>query len=341
MTSTAIYNDIRHAAPALADCLRDKQHILVITHVNPDGDAVGSLAGLGLALEARGHQVTLLTPTPPPGFAANIPASDRILSWVTGRMLPPEVDLVILVDTGDVRRIGRVWEEAHDYLRARPMAVIDHHVTNTGEGIVNYVDPSRSSTCELIYDLLCAWDMAITPDIATALLFGILTDTQSFHTSNTTPSALRAAAALLEAGANHARIVKDIYSSTPYYAGKIMGHALSAMRRDEQIVWTHVSLAMQDAEGIGDDVAAEAASEVTDYLSSLGGFRASALFKERRDGTVKVSLRARPPIDVASVAQQFGGGGHRQAAGCTIAGSLANAEERVLAALRVAVASAD
>jgi phosphoesterase RecJ-like protein len=98
---------------------------------------------------------------------------------------------------------------------------------------------------------------------------------------------------------------------------------------------------MQDAEGIGDDAAAEAASEVTDYLSSFGGFHASALFKERRDGTVKVSLRARPPIDVASVAQQFGGGGHRQAAGCTIAGSLANAEERVLAALRVAVASAD
>jgi phosphoesterase RecJ-like protein len=113
-----------------------------------------------------------------------------------------------------------------------------------------------------------------------------------------------------------------------------MGHALLALAHDDQIVWTHVSQAMQAAAGADDD----ASSEVTDYLSSLGGFRASVLFKERRDGTVKVSLRAAPPTDVAAVAQQFGGGGHRQAAGCTIAGSIAQVEERVLTALRASLA---
>jgi len=112
MTSTAIYNDVGHAASALADCLRDKQHILVITHVNPDGDAIGSLAGFGLALEALGHRVTLLAPTRPPRFLRNVPAFERIQNFGDDRRLPEDVDLVMLVDTGDVGRIGRVWTEA-------------------------------------------------------------------------------------------------------------------------------------------------------------------------------------------------------------------------------------
>lgn len=341
MSTPSVYVNARAAAPALAACLEDKRHVLVITHVNPDGDAIGSLTGLGLALEARGHRVTLLVPSSPPAFAARVPAFDRIHTWETSIALPGDVDMVVLVDTGDLRRIGRIWDEAAGFLETRPIMVVDHHVTNTGEGVVNYVDPSRSSTCELIYELLRAWDMRITPEMATALLFGILTDTQSFHTSNTTPSALHAAAALLEAGADHPQIVRDIYASTPYHTAKIMGHALLAMQSEAPIVWTQVSLAMQDAVGVGDDEAAEASSEVTDYLSSLGGFRASALFKERRDGTVKVSLRSTPPIDVSAVAQQFGGGGHRQAAGCTIVGSLGAVQQQVLPALRAVLMRVD
>ncbi len=332
-----LYNNVEQAAPALAGIVRDKRHILIVTHVNPDGDAIGSLTGLGLALEQLGHRVSLVTPTPMPRFVANIPGAGRVQSWNSRVVLPEDVDLVVLVDTGDVRRIGRVWEEAQAYLLQRPIAVIDHHVTNTGEGAVNYVDPGRSSTCELIYELLRAWDFPIGADVATSLLFGILTDTQNFKTSNTTPSALYAAAALLERGADRTGIVRDIYASVPYTGAQIMGRALMAMQRDTQIVWTHVSLVMQEAVGIGDDEAAEAASEVTDYLSTLGRFRASVLFKERRDGTVKVSMRSAPPVDVSAVAQQFGGGGHRQAAGCTLTGSLADAEARLLPALRASI----
>jgi phosphoesterase RecJ-like protein len=182
VSNTVIHSSVHSAAPAIADCLRDKHHILVITHVNPDGDAIGSLTALGMALEILGHAVTLLSPTLPPPFTANIPAAGRIQTFTEDQRLPPDVDLVILVDTGDVARIARVWDEARDYLLARPMVVIDHHVTNSGEGIVNYVDPARSSTCELIYELLRAWDFSITPEIATALMFGIMTDTHSFHT---------------------------------------------------------------------------------------------------------------------------------------------------------------
>jgi phosphoesterase RecJ-like protein len=328
-----MYTTVEHAAPALASYLDDKHHILLITHVNPDGDAIGSLTGLGLALEALGHAVTLLTPNSPPPFVANIPAVNRIQSYSHATYLPPTVDMVVLVDTGDVKRIARIWEDAHEYLLARPIAVIDHHVTNSGEGNVNYVDASRSSTCELIYELLRAWDFPITPDIATALLFGITTDTQSFRTSNTTPSALRTAADLLDVGADRERIVHDVYNNVAVSTARLIGHALLALRDDGPIVWTYVTLAMQAACGAHDD----AAAEVTDYLSSLGGFLVSVLFKERGGGIIRVSLRSLPSVDVSAVAQQFGGGGHRQAAGCTLVTSLAEAEERVLAAVRAAL----
>lgn len=329
-----LYADAATAAPAFAEFLGDGPHyVLLISHVNPDGDAVGSLIGLGLALETLGHRIKLLTPTPPPPFVHNIPAIDRIQSFTDDQTLPPDIDRIILVDTGDVRRIDRVWTEQREYLLARPIAVIDHHVTNTGEGVVNYVDAKRASTCELIYELLRAWGFALTPSIATALLFGVITDTQSFRTSNTTPMTMRVAADLLEAGGDRAMIVHDVYHAMPVQTGKLLGYALLAMCNDDRIVWTHVSLDMQAATGADDD----AAAEVTDYLSSLGGFQASALFKERPGGIVRVSLRSVPGVDVSAVVSQFGGGGHRQAAGCTIHGALADAETAVLQALRAAL----
>ena len=329
-----LYSHAKDAALALARLLgHDEQTcrtVLLITHLNPDGDAIGSLTGLGLALEQMGHHVTLLTPTPAPSFVGGMPAVDRIQSFDQNSLLSPEIDIVILVDTGDVKRIGRVWDDARDFLLARPMAVIDHHVTNSGEGAVNFVDPRRSSTCELVFDLLRAWNFSPTPEIATALLLGMVTDTQSFRTSNTTPSALRAAAELLEAGADRERIVHDVYRNIPVPTARLLGLALQALQYDDQIVWTHVSNAMQAAAQADDN----AHGEVTDYLASLGGFRASALFRERYEGGVKVSLRSVPGVDVSAVAQQFGGGGHRQAAGCTLAVSLVEAQTLVLDALR-------
>src|SRR5436190_731434 len=146
-----LYSTVTTAAPALAELIgTGPRRILIISHVNPDGDAIGSLIGLGLALESRGHHVNLLTPTAAPPFVANMPALERVQFYSMDPTLPPDIDLVLLVDTGDMRRIGQVWETAREYILARPIAVIDHHVTNTGEGIVNFVDPSRSSTSEMI-----------------------------------------------------------------------------------------------------------------------------------------------------------------------------------------------
>jgi phosphoesterase RecJ-like protein len=333
-----LYSNVADAAPAFARLLAEQgaggRSILIVTHVNPDGDAIGSLTGLGLALEAMGHRVTMLAPSPVPPFVARMPAVQRVQCFTDQPALPEDVDLVMLVDTGDLRRIGRVWDEARSYLEARPLAIIDHHVTNSGEGSVNLVAPDRASTCELVYELVRAWDAPVTPDIATALMLGLVTDTQSFRTSNTSPESLRVAAELLEAGADRERIVQDVYRSIPAPTARLLGLALGVMQYDEQIVWTHVSLAMQEAVGVDVD----AYSEVTDYLAKLGGFRASVLLRERTDGTIKVSFRSLPGVDVAAVAQRFGGGGHRQAAGCTIEASLSGAEAIVLAELRAQLA---
>ena len=333
-----LYSTIDTAAPALAAFFQPETgqtaHVLIITHINPDGDAIGSSVGLGLALEALGHRVTMVAPTTPPPFLANMPALDRVQDFSVNGQLPADVDRVVLVDTGDVRRIGRVWDDAQAYLLARPIAVIDHHVTNSGEGVVNYVDSSRSSTCELIYETLRAWNLDPSPEVATALLFGIITDTQSFRTSNTSPSALRAAADLLEYGGNREQIVRDVYNAVPATTAKLLGRALEVMQYDDEIVWTHVSNQMQDETGADDD----AYSEVTDYLSALGGFRVMVLLKERRDNTVKVSMRSVPGVDVSVVASAFNGGGHKQAAGCTIAASLPEVEAQVLRAVRAQLA---
>jgi phosphoesterase RecJ-like protein len=328
-----LYTNAVQAAPAIRACIQDKDHILIITHVSPDGDAVGSLLGMGLYLRQQGHTVTMVAPTALPVYALRLDNVERVQVYSENRFLPASADLVMLVDTGDVQRIGRIYAEQQMYLMTRPLVIIDHHVTNSGEGIVNLVDPSLSSSCELIYHLLRAWNAEITPDMATALLMGIITDTQSFKTSNTTPSALRTAADLVELGADRELIMRDVYSNIPFETAKLLSLALAELKRDSVIAWTHVSQAMQQQVDADD----EAAAEVTDYIANLGGFKATALLKERRDGSVKISLRSVPGVDVSAVAQQFGGGGHRQAAGATLDGPLAQAEERLLAALRAAV----
>lgn len=329
-----LYSNAAQAAPALRECFADKDHILIITHVSPDGDAIGSLLGIGLFLHQQGHTVTMVAPTELPVYARRLDQVDRVQVYAHNRYLPASADLVLLVDTGDVGRIGRIYEEQGSYLAARPLVVIDHHVTNSGEGIVNLVDPSLSSTCELIYQVLRAWDGQIAPAIATALLMGVVTDTQSFKTSNTTPSALRTAADLIELGADRERIMRDVYSNLSFETAKLLALALGELKRDGALAWTHVTLAMQHEVGADDD----AYAEVTDYIANLGGFKATALLKERKDGAVKVSMRSLPGVDVAAVARLFGGGGHRQAAGATLQGPIDKAEAALLKALRAAVA---
>ncbi|MCS6840597.1 MAG: DHH family phosphoesterase [Roseiflexus sp.] len=308
-----ISNDPAVVAAPIAERIAAAQHILILTHINPDGDAVGASLAVWHALGALGKQRTAILTPPIPVYAAWLPGADQIVFYQSGMALPP-ADLAILVDTAHLTRIGPIYDEHSTILATAPVIVIDHHVTNHGGGALNLIDPDAASTCDLLYRLFCAMGIQIDRTIATCLLLGLTTDTQSFQTNATRPTSLRTAAALLEAGADHAQIVRAVYYGLPASSAALMGRALANLRCEHGVVWTTVDKRMFAETGAEE----EAADEVIRVLQRIGEARVMALFKERSDGTTKMSLRARAPLNVAAVAQRWGGGGHAQAAGANL-----------------------
>lgn len=326
------YNNPTQAAPAILEQIERANRILILTHINPDGDAIGSMLGVWHALQGLGKQALPLASSPLPSYAAWLPGAEQIRVYQPGALLP-EADLVIMVDTATLARVGRVYDEHALALAALPVVIIDHHVTNDGAGSVNLIEPRAASTCELLYDLFRAMGLAIPPPLATCLLLGLTTDTQSFQTSATTAASLRIAAELLDRGADHGRVVREVYYAIPARSAALVGLALSAMRLDGPVAWTNVTQAMMRESGAED----EAVDEVTRAMQRIGGVRALVVLKERADGTTKISLRAVPPLDVATLAKRWGGGGHAQAAGATLLMPIEQAEREVLPYLRALV----
>jgi phosphoesterase RecJ-like protein len=324
-----IYDDAAQAAPAIAERVAAANRILILTHINPDGDAVGSLLGMWHALCALGKRAIPLASSPLPSYTLWLPGAEQVLVYQPD-MDFPDVDLAILLDTASLARIGRIYDQHATALVALPVIVIDHHVTNDGGGTLNLIRPAAASTCELLYALYQALGVSITPAIASCLLLGLTTDTQSFQTSATKSDSLRTAAELLECGADQPRVVQEVYYALPASSALLIGKAISEMRREGPIVWTTVTQAMMRTAGAED----EAADEVVRLMQRIQGTRALALFTERHDGTTKLSLRSQPPIDVASLARIWGGGGHAQAAGATLLMPPSQAEREVLSRLR-------
>lgn len=327
-----IHTDPAIAAASIAGHIAAAQQILLLTHINPDGDAIGALLGVWHALGTLGKQRTALVTPPVPGYARWLPGADQMVTYEAGMPLP-DADLVIMVDTASLTRIGGVYDEHAATLATLPLIIVDHHVTNGGEATLNLVDPASASTCDLLYRLFHAMQLPISPDLATCLLLGLTTDTQSFQTSATRPETLRAAAALLEAGADHGRIIGEVYYGLPPSSAALIGHALAGLRFEAGVAWVTVSRAMMATT----DAEEEASDEVIRVLQRVGAARALALFKERSDGTTKVSLRSRAPLNVAQVAQRWGGGGHAQAAGATLNMTPAEAEVAVVPLLMALV----
>jgi phosphoesterase RecJ-like protein len=235
-----------------------------------------------------------------------------------------------MVDTATLTRVGRIYDEHTLALSSLPLVIVDHHVTNEGSGTLNLLVPAAASTCELLYVLFRAMDLPVPEPMATCLLLGLITDTQSFQTSATNADSLRVAADLLSSGADHARIVREVYYGLPDSSATLIGLGLAELRREGPIAWTTVTQAMMWETGAED----EAVDEVVRMMQRIGGLQALVLFKERHDGTTKISLRSRPPVDVSSLARLWGGGGHAQAAGATLLMNPAQAEREVLPRLR-------
>lgn len=296
------------------------QRILIISHIRPDGDAVGSILGLGMMLEELGKEVNLVLEDGVPLVFHHLTGADRVYRRVAG-----VYDLIIVVDCSDIDRIGGVLDEY-----GQPDVNIDHHPTNTQFAWLNLVRENAVATVEIIYDLALELSYPINLAVAEALLTGLLTDSLGFRTSNTSPRTLRIAADLMEKGANLQELYRLAMLEKSIAAVRYWGQGLSRIQLENRLVWTSLSLEdRQKADYPGRDDA-----DLVNILSRIKDSDVCVVFVEQTDGTVKVSWRAQPGFDVAQIATQFGGGGHTPAAGAEIKGDLQWVEKEVLEATR-------
>ena len=298
--------------------------VLCCSHFKPDGDAIGSLLAMGWALDQMGKAHTLACPSPVPPNLRFLPGWQRITQKLASNY---DYDLVIVLDTGSLRRLDHLRKEIEG-LEA-PILVIDHHVTNTCFGSVNWVEPEAAATAQMLFLLFQRLGLKLQETVASYILTGIVTDTQGFRTSNTSQETMEIVGELLRAGASLAAISDWALNRRSLSALHLWAAVLPGVRCEEHIVWAEIPLSLRRASGYpgGDD------ADLVEFLSTVEEAQVAAIFYECEDGMVKVSLRSRPGSDVAEVARQLGGGGHVQAAGATMEGPLEAARKRVLALL--------
>ena len=319
-------------AASFAAALRPGQRVCVTTHVNPDGDGLGSEVGLVHLLRAQGIDVIITNPSPtPPRFNflfRDLPGVDK-----TGEAIRElrRADLVIVLDISDAARLGMLSETVRD--RGVPVACVDHHVS---AGFLppgpRYVDPGAAATGELIFELAIANGWPLTQAVARALYVAILTDTGGFRFSNTRPRTLRVAADLLETGVDPEQIYLEVYARAPEGRPRLFAEALQTLVVEPEygLAWVTVPPGSIERHGVSSDDL----DGVVEFPRSIEGVRIALLFREIAHGRVKVSLRSVGDVDVAAFAKPYGGGGHTKAAGLSLPGSLAEVQSTILRAAR-------
>lgn len=322
--------DLTQLAGQFRQELRHTSSVLIGTHLNPDGDALGSALAMSLYLDSLKIQNEIVCHHLPPRNLRFLPHADKI------RLQPKheKYDLGIIVDLDSLDRLGNTEPF---FTGCQRIVVIDHHVPHAAPGDIRIVDTSASATALIITRVLRALEFAITPEMATCLLTGIVTDTGSFRFRNTTPEALAQSAYLLECGGDLDEISEEIFQSKSLSSVQLLGHCLDVMRLccDQRIAWSTVSV--QDFEHTG--ALDEDTEGFVNEMLFITSVQIAALLREPKPGRIRCSLRSRGSFDVAAVARHFGGGGHKNAAGCTLEMSLAEAEELVVARLKECLAS--
>lgn len=299
----------------------------MLGHVHPDGDVLGTLLALGLAMETAGWSVTFAGPHAIPESLAFLPGGER---WQVWKRAPRTYDVVILTDCPNDERTEGLLAAAHDPRGA--VLNVDHHPDNRRYGTIDWIDPTAAATGEMVYELIRALDWPVTPAIAMNLFTAIHTDTGSFRYSNTTSRTFRIAGELTAFGAEPARVSDWLYQRRPPAALGTLGEVLRRVRvsADGVVAWLAVP------RGLTSDAFMSAEDLVT-YPRSIGGVKVAVLLREEGEGIVKVSFRGKDEIPVNRIAHRFGGGGHENAAGCTVRGSLDEATQAVLAAVGEAI----
>jgi bifunctional oligoribonuclease and PAP phosphatase NrnA len=301
------------------------QHVAVVSHERPDGDAVGSVLAMALSLRLSGRSAEAVLSDGLPGRYRFLPGAASVR-----RDIPAGVDLVVTVDCSTLDRLG---PPAGDL----PVINIDHHATNTLFGKINLIDPQASATSELLFDLAPHLRLPIDADVATNLLAGIVTDTIGFRTASTTPRVLQVAADLMTRGAALTEVYDRALNQHSLAALRYWSHGLARLEARGGLVWCALTLEdRRAAEYRGNDDA-----DLINLLGTIDDARVALILVEQSDGRTKVSWRCREGFNVARVAEQFGGGGHDLAAGAMISGERAQVEQAVLAATLAALKAAE
>lgn len=297
--------------------------VLLLNHVSPDGDCLGSTLALARALWAHGKRAVVASADGVPDMYRFLPGADRIVTDVA----PGDAfGAVVFMECSTPDRAGGLAARA----AAVPLSInIDHHVSNAGYGDLVLYDPGAAAVGELVTPIVAALG-PIDPDTATCLLTALLTDTGSFRYASVTPRTLRIAADLVQAGASPAHVFTRVYENRPAAAMRLLGLALSrlALSPDGRIAWTAVTQEMLRESG----APMEESEGIVGWLRAMAGVHAALLFKEEPDG-IHVSLRGGPGVRAHVIAEAFGGGGHAAAAGFTAAGPLPDVVRRTLTAV--------
>ena len=311
-------SDIQDLHFFIAGSLAKAQRVGIVSHIHPDGDAVGSVLGLGLALEAAGKHVWMALPHDVPETFRFLPGAGRIRTFIPEEARP---ELLISVDAGSRDRLGETIPP--DW----PVDInIDHHATNTRFAALNLVEPEAPSTTSILARYLPAWGFPLNRDVATVLLAGLITDTLGLRTDAVTPDTLRLVAVLMEHGAPLHDLFYETLVAKSFASLKYWGFGLRRMMRYGPLVWSWVTA--QDRALAGYETEDDA--DVVNQLLRAREAQVALIFVERRGPRVKMSWRAKPGLDVAPLAEQFGGGGHAAAAGAILAGTMEEVMPRVL-----------
>lgn len=301
--------------------IQHRERWLVTSHARPDGDAIGSALASAQVLRQMGKEVQVVMHDPVPRIYRSLPGASNIL---IANSVNCHFDGALILECDSVERTRLQGLDGLFLIN------IDHHNTSSSFANVNWIVPRAAATAELVYRLAILAGVHVTPEMASCLYMGLLTDTGAFCYVGTDAATFQLAQDLVRAGADPVAAAQSSYFKTPESKMRLLGRAIANMERDGELVWMHVTQDdLRKVSAIDEDC-----EGLANYPLGIEGVEVAIFFREMPDGRFRVSLRSKGRIDVAKVAEQFGGGGHAAASGHSADGPLEHARESVIAALR-------
>jgi bifunctional oligoribonuclease and PAP phosphatase NrnA len=311
---------------AVLSSIANAEHLLVTAHARPDGDAVGGLLACWMMLQRMGKQADMALSDRVPCIYRSLPCASQVRHW---SRVEGDYDTVILLECDGIERTRL------DGLENRFLINIDHHTSGRAFADVNWIDSNACAVAELVYKLAGAAGIDITPEMATCLYAAVLSDTGSFCYEGTDAYTFELARDLVRRGANPVLIAQDVYFSNPAAKILLLGAALANLHHEDRLAWLWVSQNDMDRACAEE----EDCEGIVNYAIGIRGIEVAVFLRELRDRRVRLSLRSKGRVNVATIAERFAGGGHENASGCTMDGPLAMATGQILQYLRTCLPS--